>query len=110
MNLLILTKISKYAFIGSTSAALSFISKHNSSFQLAFIYLLIGASIITLIAIYWEGRRLLSSPTEEGLTEILSSVSTNTTNKRNYLLPAHIRLEIIVALLVVLVFALVGKL
>lgn len=110
MNTSIITKVAKFTLIGNISACFSFIAKHNYSFKIAFTYLLVGATFITLIAVYWEGRRMLSNiPTEEGLTDILNSVN-GSTKKREYLFPAHIRLEIIIGLLVVLIFSLIGAL
>lgn len=110
MNLASLTKISKFALIGNISAAFSFVAKHNSSFRLALIYLLTGLTAITLIAAYWEGRKIISSlPNEEGLTDILGSLN-GQKSKREYLLPAQLRLELITVLLTVLIFSLIGNL
>lgn len=110
MNTIALTKISKFALIATISSALSFVAKHNSSFKAAFTFILIGITVTTLIACYWEGRKLISSmPSEEGLTDILGSLN-GQKNKREFLLSPQVRLEIIIALLTILISSLIGSL
>jgi hypothetical protein len=110
MNPLILTKIAKYSFIGSLTAYLSFASKSNPQARQLFLYLLAGIVVTFLLAAIWEARDYLSAkePTEEGLNTILSGLSSQQKPKRSYYLSAKTRLELVIALVVVIVFALIG--
>ena len=108
MNLLVLTKISKFALIGSLSAYLSFASKFNPSIRQAFAYIMIGIIAAFLIAVIWEGRDyILNDSTEESLSTLMSGLN-NQSSKRQYLLSTKARLEIVIAFVVIIVFALIG--
>lgn len=112
MNPLILTKISKNTLIGSTSALLSFAAKGSPELKLFAIYLYGGVVVISLVAILWEGRTQLTSieHTEEGLNQLISQLTTSSTSKpkRQYLLSPTARLELIIAIAVMTICALVG--
>jgi len=108
MNLLVLTKISKFALIGSLSAYLSFASKFNPSIRQAFLYIMIGIIAAFLIAVIWEGRDyILSESTEESLSTLMSGLNSQS-SKRQYFLSTKARLEIVIAFVVIIVFALIG--
>ena len=109
MNSLVLTKISKFALIGSLSAYLSFASKFNPSIRQAFIYIMIGIITAFLIAVIWEGRDYILSneSTEESLSTLMSGLN-NQSSKRQYFLSTKARLEIAIAFVVIIVFALIG--
>ena len=108
MNLLVLTKISKFALIGSLSAYLSFASKFNPSIRQAFLYIMIGIIAAFLIAVIWEGRDyILSESTEESLSTLMSGLNSQS-SKRQYFLSTKARLEIVIAFVVIIVFTLIG--
>jgi hypothetical protein len=111
MNTIVITKIAKYSFIGSVTAYLSFASKSNPSIRALFFYLLAGTVTIFLLAALWEARDYLTAkePTEEGLSTLLSGLSSQQKSKRSYYLSAQTRLELVIALVVIVVFALVGS-
>lgn len=113
MNPLILTKISKHTLIGSISALLSFASKNSPEVKLFFVYGYLGLVFILGAVILWEGREQISSstlPTEEGLNQLLSTLNASpvTKQKRQYLLPPSARLELVIAIAVITIAALVG--
>lgn len=111
MNPLILSKIAKYSFIGSLTAYLSFASKSNTQARQLFLYLLAGVITTFLLAAVWEARDYLSAkePSEESLNTILSGLNSHSQKpKRSYYLSAQARLELVVALVVIIVFALIG--
>lgn len=109
MNSLVLTKISKYALIGSFSAYLSFGSKFNPLIRQAFLYLIVGVVAAFLIAAVWEGREYIlnSEATEDSLNTLVSGLTQQST-KRQYFLSSKIRLEIVITFVVIIVFALIG--
>jgi hypothetical protein len=109
MNPLVLTKISKFTAIGSLSAYLSFASRNNASVRLFFLYLIGGAIAVFLLASLWEAREYLSTDTstEESLTTIVSGL-TNQKPRRQYYLSTQARLEIVIALVVIVTCALIG--
>jgi hypothetical protein len=111
MNPLILTKISKFTAIGSLSAYLSFASRNNSSVRMFFLYLISGVIAVFLLTSLWEAREYLTSeePTEQSLTTIVSGL-TNQKPKRQYYLSTQARLEIVIALVVIITCALMGGL
>lgn len=112
MNPLILTKIAKFTLIGSTSAFLSFAAKGSPKIQVFAIYLYIGLVAIFLIAILWEGRQQVvsSDSTEEGLNQLMTSLTSVPTSKpkRQYLLSPSARLELVIAIVITTICALVG--
>jgi predicted exporter len=110
MNLLVLTKVSKFALIGSLSAYLSFASKFNPSIRQAFIYIMIGIIAAFLIAVIWEGRDYILSneSTEESLSTLMTGLNNQSSNKRQYFLSTKARLEIVIAFVVIIIFALIG--
>jgi hypothetical protein len=109
MNPLILTKISKHTLIGSFSAYLSFASKHNPLARQFFLYALGGTIAVFVLAALWESRDYLTSsnPTEESLTTLVSGL-TSEKPKRQYYLSAQVRLEIVIAFVVIVACALIG--
>lgn len=109
MNSLILTKISKFTLIGSLSAYLSFASKFNPSIRQAFIYIMIGIVATFLLSAIWEGRDYIFSnePTEESLSTLIGGLN-NQSSKRQYFLSTKTRLEIVIAFVVIVIFALIG--
>lgn len=110
MNPLILTKVSKFILIGSTSAYLSFASKHNPMLRQGFFYLLGGLIAVIIIVLLWDGRdSLTNQPTEDGLNTLLS-VANNQPVKRQYFLSNSTRIELIIGLATVIVCVLVGAL
>jgi hypothetical protein len=111
MNPLVLTKISKFTAIGSLSAYLSFASRNNSSVRLFFFYLVGGVITVFLLAALWEAREYLTSeePTEQSLTTIVSGL-TNQKPRRQYYLSTQARLEIVIALVVIVTCSLIGGL
>jgi hypothetical protein len=110
MNPLILTKVSKFMLIGSSSAYLSFASKHNPMLRQGFFYLLGGLIAVIVIVLLWDGRDdLTNQPTEDGLNTLLS-VANNQPVKRQYFLSNKTRIELIIGLAVVSVCTLVGAL
>jgi hypothetical protein len=111
MNPLVLTKISKFTAIGSLSAYLSFASRNNSSVRLFFFYLIGGVITVFLLTALWEAREYLTSeePTEQSLTTIVSGL-TNQKSKRQYYLSTQARLEIVIALVVIVTCSLIGGL
>jgi hypothetical protein len=109
MNPLILTKISKFTTIGSLSAYLSFASRNNPSIRLFFFYLIGGVIAVFLLTSLWEAREYLSkedSP-EESLNTIVSGL-TNQKTRRQYYLSTQTRLEIVIALVVIVTCGLIG--
>jgi ABC-type Fe3+-siderophore transport system permease subunit len=112
MNPYYLTKISKFALIASCSAFLSFASRNNPQAKQFFWLILGGIVVAFLLAALWEARDYLAAkePTEEGLTTILSGLSSSQKPKRSYYLSTSARLEIVVALVTIVVFSLVGSL
>jgi hypothetical protein len=112
MNPYYLTKISKFTLIASLSTFLSFASRHNPQAKQFFWLILGGAVIAFLLAILWEAREYVisSEPTEENLNTLLSGLSPQKKTKRNYYLSTQTRLEIVIALVVIVVFSLVGSL
>ncbi len=110
MNPLILTKIAKFMLIGSSSAYLSFASKHNPMLKQGFLYLLIGLIAVIVIVLLWDGRdNLTNQSTEDGLSNLLS-VANNQPVKRQYFLTNSTRIELIIGLAVVSVCTLIGAL
>lgn len=110
MNPLILTKTAKFMLIGSSSAYLSFASKHNPMLKQGFLYLLIGLIAVIVIVLLWDGRdSLTNQPTEDGLSNLLS-VANNQPVKRQYFLTNSTRIELIIGLAVVSVCTLIGAL
>jgi hypothetical protein len=109
MNPLILAKTAKYSFIGSLTAYLSFASKSNPQARQLFLYLLAGIVTTFLLAAVWEARDYPSAkePSEESLNTILSGLNSQKP-KRSYYLSAQARLELVIALVVIIVFALIG--
>lgn len=111
MNLIVLTKISKFSLIASLSAFLSFASKNNAQAKTFFWLILGGATVVLLFAILWESRDyLMSREPDEGTINTLFSGLQGQKPKRNYYLSAQARLEIIIALVIMAIFALVGSL
>ncbi len=107
MNLLTLTKISKFMLIGSATAYLSFASQHNPLLRQSLFYLLGGLIAVIVIALLWEGRDSIpSEPTEESVNALLSLPSHKT--KKQYLLSTSTRLEIVIGLVVVIVSLFIG--
>jgi hypothetical protein len=110
MNPLVLTKISKFAAIGSLSAYLSFASKHNAAARHFFLYLIGGTLVVFLLAALWESRDYLASsnPSEDSLSTLVSGL-TNEKPQRHYYLSAQARLEIVISFVVIIVCALIGN-
>jgi hypothetical protein len=110
MNPVILTKISKHTLIGSISAYLSFAGKNNPSVKLFFVYTVAGIIAVFIIAMLWEARDYLASsePTENDLSTLIGGLTNSKPEKRQYYLPAKVRLEIVIAFVVIIVCALVG--
>ncbi len=110
MNPLYLTKFSKHLLIGSVSAYISFSGKANPNVRLFFFYVLGGTVAVFILAMLWEARDYLMSqnPTEDDLNTVISGLTNTKPEKRQYYLPAKVRLEIIIALVVIVVCALVG--
>lgn len=109
MNPIILTKISKFALVASLSAFLSFASKHNPQARLFFWLILGGSALIILFAILWESRDyLMSNEPNEGAINTLISGLQQQKPGRSYYLSAQARLELIIALIVMGIFALIG--
>ncbi len=108
MNPLILTKISKHTIIGSLSALLAFAGKFNQKLQQCFVYLYIGTLVIFILTLLWEGREQFQQSPEEQLVSLLPAELSN--KKRQYLLTPKTRLELVIALVVITVCALVGSL
>ena len=110
MNPLILTKVSKFMVIGSTSAYLSFASKHNAMLRQGLFYLLGGLIAVIVIVLLWDGRDAVSNePTEDGLSNLLS-VANNQQPKRQYFFSNKVRIELIIGLATVSVCTLLGAL
>jgi hypothetical protein len=65
---------------------------------------------VFILAMLWEARDYLMSqnPTEDDLNTVISGLTNTKPEKRQYYLPAKVRLEIIIALVVIVVCALVG--
>lgn len=112
MNSLYLTKISKHVLIGSVSAYLSFASKANPQVRLFFIYLVTGILVTFLIAALWEARDYLvaKEANEETLSTIIGGLTNSKPETRKYYLPAKVRLEIVITLVVIVVCGLIGAL
>jgi hypothetical protein len=110
MNPVYLTKISKHTLIGSLSAYLSFAGKNNPTVALFFLYTVAGIIIVFLVAMIWEARDYLASPepTENELSTLIGGLTNSKPEKRQYYLPAKVRLEIVIAFVVIVVCALVG--
>lgn len=111
MNPVYLTKISKHTLIGSISAYLSFAGKNNPSVKLFFIYTVAGIIAVFLIAALWEARDYLTAkePDEENLSTLIGGLTNSKPEKRQYYLPANVRLEIVIAFVVIIVCSLVGS-
>jgi len=110
MNPLILTKIAKFMLIGSSSAYLSFASKHNPLLRQGFFYFLGGLIAVLVIVLLWDGRdSLTNQPTEDSLNSLLS-VANNQPIKRQYFLSNSTRIELIISLAMVSVCTLIGAL
>jgi hypothetical protein len=110
MNLLLLTKISKFMVIGSGSAYLSFASKHNPMLRQGFFYFLGGLIVVIVIVLLWDGRDAVNSqPIEDGLNSLLN-VANNQSPKRQYFLSNKVRIELIIGLAVVSVCTFIGAL
>lgn len=108
MNPTILTKIAKHMMIGSVSAYLSFASKHNEMIQKFYLYTLAGIIIAILIVLLWEGREHFQ-PTSEN--DLMALLNTNTKqSKRTYLLSNGTRIEMVIALIIISICAMVGSL
>lgn len=75
-----------------------------------FIYTVAGIVAVFLLAMVWEARDYLTSlePSEEQLSTIISGLTNSKPEKRQYYLPAKVRLEIVIALVVIVVCGLVG--
>lgn len=108
MNPVILTKIAKHTLIGSVSAYLSFAAKNNVIIQKFFYVVLAGTIITIVLVLLWEGREIVSQADENSLNTILNSVSAKP--KRNYLLSTKARLELAIALIVIIACVMVGSL
>ncbi|HEY9743950.1 MAG TPA: hypothetical protein V6C90_25970 [Coleofasciculaceae cyanobacterium] len=110
MNTVILTKIAKHTLIGSLSAYLSFAGKNNPSVRLFFIYTVAGIIAVFVVAAMWEARDYLTAqnPTEDNLSTIVSGLTNTKRETRKYMLPAIVRLEIVVCFVVIIVCALIG--
>jgi hypothetical protein len=111
MNPVILTKISKHTLIGSVSAYLSFAGKNNPSIKVFFIYTVAGIIAVFLIAALWEARDYLAAKdgNEESLSTLIGGLTNSQPEKRQYYLPASVRLEIVISFVVIIVCALVGS-
>lgn len=109
MNILILTKISKFMIISSLTAYLSFSGKFNPSMRAFFFYLLGGIIATFLLAALWEARDYLVSndSTEEQLTTLIGGLN-NQKSGRQYYLSSQTRLEIVIAFVTIIISALVG--
>jgi hypothetical protein len=111
MNPQYLTKIAKHTLIGSISAYLSFAGKNNPSVRLFFIYSVAGVIAVFFVASLWEARDYLTAkdPNEEQLSTLIGGLTNTKPEKRQYYLPAKVRLEIVIAFVVIIVCALVGS-
>jgi hypothetical protein len=111
MNPIVLTKISKHTLIGSISAYLSFAGKHNPSVRLFFLYTVGGVAAVLVFASLWEARDYLAAkdPSEEQLSTLIGGLTNQRPETRKYYLPAKVRLEIVIAFVVIAVCALVGS-
>lgn len=112
MNTLLLTKISKFILLASTSSFLSFASRNNPQAK-QFFWLILGGTVVAfLLAIIWEAREYLTAnePTEESINTLISGLSPQQKPKRNYYLSTQARLEIVIALVTIVIFSLVGSL
>ncbi len=110
MNPLILTKIAKHTLIGSISAYISFSGKHSPNVRLFFIYVVAGVIATFILAMLWESRDYLTNQdaTEDDISTVIGGLTNSRPETRKYMLPAKVRLEICIALVVVVVCALVG--
>ncbi len=110
MNTIILTKIAKHTLIGSLSAYLSFAGKNNPSVKLFFVYTVGGIIAVFAIAALWEARDYLTAqdPTEADLSTLVGGLTNSKPETRKYMLPAKVRLELVIAFVVIVVCALVG--
>ena len=110
MNPLYLTKIAKHTLIGSISAYLSFAGKNNPSIRLFFLYTVAGIVAAFLIAMLWEARDYLTAkePSENELSTIIGGLTNSKPEKRQYYLPAKVRLEIVITLTVIIICGLIG--
>jgi hypothetical protein len=110
MNPQYLTKIAKHTLIGSISAYLSFAGKNNPSVRLFFIYSVAGVIAVFFVASLWEARDYLTArdPNEEQLSTLIGGLTNSKPEKRQYYLPAKVRLEIVIALTVIVVCGLIG--
>lgn len=111
MNPIILTKASKHTLIGSISAYLSFAGRNNPNVKLFFIYAVCGIIAVFAIAMLWEARDYLTakSDDESQLSTLIGGLTNSKPEKRQYYLPAHTRLEIVITFVVIVVCALVGN-
>jgi hypothetical protein len=110
MNSLVLTKISKFTLIGTTTAFINFVGKFQPEFKLFFVYLYCGTILILIFAVLWEGRESLAGESDaEKITDLLAPI-TSGKSKRQYLLAPSTRLEIIIGLVVITISALIGGL
>jgi hypothetical protein len=111
MNPQYLTKIAKHTLIGSTSAYLSFAGKNNPSVRLFFIYSIAGVITVFVVAMLWEARDYLTAqqPSEDQLSTLIGGLTNSKPETRKYYLPAKVRLEIVIAFVVIIVCALVGS-
>ncbi len=112
MNPVYITKIAKHTLIGSVSACLSFVGKYNPNVRLFLVYVIGGIVATVIVAALWEARDYLvaSEPTEEQLSTLIGGLTNNRPEKRKYYLPAQVRLEIVVTVVVIVVSALIGTL
>ncbi len=104
----LLTKISRYGFVGSLSAFLSFAGKNNSQLRQFSAYTLGAIIIIFALLCLWEGDSQIE--TEESSFNLFSGDAKSSKKKRAYLLPPQHRLEISIALVVIVASALIGAL
>ncbi len=111
MNPLYLTKIAKHTLIGSLSAYLSFAGKANPNVHLFFLYTLGGIIAVFILAALWEAREYLTAqnPSEADLSTLMSGLTGQKPASRSYMLSPQARLEIVIALVVIIVCALVGR-
>jgi hypothetical protein len=111
MNPQYLTKIAKHTLIGSISAYLSFAGKNNPSVRLFFVYSIAGIITVFVVAMLWEARDYLiaQQPTEDQLSTLIGGLTNSKPETRKYFLPAKVRLEIVVALTVIVVCGLIGN-
>jgi hypothetical protein len=111
MNIVLLTKISKFFCLGSASAYVAFSSKSNPLLHNALGYLVGGLIVLGAIALLWEGRSAVEeTATPENQISALLNPTATSKPKRDYLLSPIARLEIVIGLLVFLVGIRLGSL